>query len=369
MNTPNFITETDIDSLSNAENSVGYLSINTPEELIIAAGKRPVRLFGMGKPAKLANTYLPKTFDPYVLDCLECALDGTYDSLNGVIVANISDAHRRLYDAWKQTKSSTNVFFLDVPKGADKPRMAAYRHDLSLLVNDIEQAFSTKITNDKLNEAIKLCNKTRQLLSDLNDLRKNNIPPFTGAAFFNIVKWAQTNDKKIVNDALEKYLNDLKDKNNTASKDCELPRIMVIGSFMGSNNIVTTIEKMDARVVCEDLCAGMQYFKNRVDENNAAPLDAIAQRYLSIPTARMVETELRWDYLLQTAEDFNVDGVIYFALKFDDIYLFEYPHIRDKFQKAGYPLLFIEAENFTTSMGQIDTRAQAFIEMLDEGSL
>ena len=108
----------------------------------------------------------------------------------------------------------------------------------------------------------------------------------------------------------------------------------------------------------------MQYFSSLVDEDSNEPLDALANRYLAIPTARMVDTESRWNYLLRMAEDFRVDGVVYFTLKFDDIYLFEYPHIRNKFQKAGHPVLFIEAENFWTSLGQIETRVQAFIEML-----
>ncbi len=56
--------------------------------------------------------------------------------------------------------------------------------------------------------------------------------------------------------------------------------------------------------------------------------------------------------------------IVYFALKFDDTHLFEYPYIKNKFQKEGYPLLFIEAENFVTNLGQIETRIQAFTEML-----
>src|SRR5574337_2016823 len=78
---------------------LGYLSIHVPEEIIIAAGKTPFRIFGRGKPIKLANAYLPKTFDPYVLDSFEGALEGIYHFLEGVIIANTSDAHRRLYDA------------------------------------------------------------------------------------------------------------------------------------------------------------------------------------------------------------------------------------------------------------------------------
>lgn len=343
------------------EGGVGYLSVHVPEEIIIAAGKVPFRILGRGRPAKLANAYLPKTFDPYVLDSLEGALDGSYKFLDGVVIANVSDAHRRLYDAWRAGVNSMNVFFLDVPKGADSLRVKVFRLALSSLVRDIERAFGVKITADGLQSAIRLCNETRLLLRRLNETRREDAPPLSGKEFFEVVAWSQTHDKPTVNEALRKCLGELE---GVKKRGAGGPRIMVMGSLMASSELVSLIERLGARVVCEDLCVGMQYFSSLVDEDPAELLDALARRYLAIPTARMVDTESRWDYLLRMAEDFRVDGIIYFALKFDDIYLFEYPHIRNKFQKAGYPVLFIEAENFLTSLGQIETRVQAFVEML-----
>lgn len=350
------------------ECGVGYLSVHVPEEIIIAAGKVPFRILGGGKPVKLANAYLPKTFDPHVLDSLEGALDGSYKSLEGVIVANVSDAHRRLYDAWRLGANSTKVFFLDVPKGADSLRMKSFRLALSSLVRSMERAFGIQISKGALYDAIRLCNGTRSLLRKLSDMRKEENPPFTGERFFEVVKWSQTHDKHAVNDALRGYVEEFAGVKEGRPKDSGSetgsPRIMLMGSLMGSPELIALMERLGARVVCEDLCVGMQYFLSLVDEDRDEPLDALASRYLAIPTARMVDTESRWNYLLQMAEDFRVDGVVYFTLKFDDIYLFEYPHIRNKFQKTGYPVLFIEAENFWTSLGQIETRVQAFIEML-----
>lgn len=343
------------------EHGVGYLSVHVPEEIIIGAGKVPFRILGSGKPAKLANAYLPKTFDPHVLDSLEGALDGSYKSLEGVIVANVSDAHRRLYDAWRLGANSAKVFFLDVPKGADSLRVKSFRLALSSLIRDMERAFGVQISEEALRDAIRLCNETRSLLRKLSDMRRDKTPPFTGERFFGVVKWSQTHDKRAVNDMLKEYLEELDGLDGSGTDG---PRIMLMGSLMGSPELIYLIEKLGARVVCEDLCVGMQYFSSLVDEDSNEPLDALANRYLTIPTARMVDTESRWNYLLRMAEDFRVDGVVYFTLKFDDIYLFEYPHIRNKFQKTGHPVLFIEAENFWTSLGQIETRVQAFIEML-----
>ncbi len=367
MNRVKFPVNIEDNSSCEIEGGVGYLSVHVPEEVIIAAGKTPYHILGSGKPVKMANAYLPKTFDPYVLDSVEGILSGKYDALNGVVIANVSDGHRRLFDVCKSSTNLKNTFFLDVPKGADGLRLDGFKFAVSLLIKELESAFGVKITDDELAKAIKLCNETRKLLAAINDMRKCSEPICSGEEFFKIVRWSQSNDKRMVNEKLGLFLDDLKMSGfKEGGGSGEKPRIMIMGSVIGSPEIFSLIEKLDSDVVCEDLCVGMQYFSSTVEESSGDALGAIAERYISIPTARMVDTEARWRYLLKMAEDFNVDGVIYFALKFDDIYLFEYPHIRDKFQKTGYPLLFVEAENFLSTLGQIETRVQAFVEMLGD---
>jgi benzoyl-CoA reductase/2-hydroxyglutaryl-CoA dehydratase subunit BcrC/BadD/HgdB len=353
-----------LDKTSTSERGrIGYLSIHVPEEIIIASGRLPYRILGSGRPVKRASAYLPKTFDPYVLDSLEGAIEGEYDFLEGVIVANVSDAHRRLYDAWRVAGADrpTKVLFLDVPKGSDSLRVKTFSLTLKALIKEMEAALDVKTTKEGLKEAIKLCNETRRLLNEISSLRRQKSPPLSGEDFFDIVCWAQRNDKSYVNQSLRKIQQELSESqgNGTAG-----PRLMLMGGLLGSPELIALIERLGAQVVCEDLCTGMQYFSSLVEEDAQDPLTALARRYLNIPTARMVDTESRWKYLLKSAEEYSVNGIIYFALKFDDIYLFEYPFIRNKFQKAGYPVLLIEAENFLTNVGQIETRVQAFTEML-----
>ncbi len=354
-----------VNSPTNTEGLIGFLSINVPEELIIAAGKTPFRVCGSEKPAKLANAYLPKTFDPYVLDSLEGALDGTYSFLDGVIIANISDGHRRLYDAWRTGTPSAKVFFLDIPKSSDALGLKAFNLFLSHLKRDLAKAFGVEITDKKLRDAIHICNTTRTLLTKLSEKRKSNSIPFTGKEFFEMAKWCQSKDKQTANHALKGFLEKCeKVESNSSQVSTDGPRIMIMGSFMGTSSFIGLIESLGANVVCEDLCLGMQYFSTEVDEESDNPIASLAQRYLTIPTARMVDTEARWNYLLNITEEYSIDGIVYFALKFDDTHLFEYPYIKNKFQKEGYPLLFVEAENFVTNLGQIETRVQAFTEML-----
>ncbi len=342
---------------------IGYLSIHVPEEIILGMGKLPHRILGHGRPVKRANAYLPKTFDPYVLDSLEGAIEGEYGFLEGVIVANVSDAHRRLYDAWRLvwTADPKKVFFLDVPKGSDALRVKTFSLALSASIKEMEASLGITVSTEGLRRAIELCNETRVLLQELASLRRQKRPPLSGMDFFEVVSWVQRNDKAHVNQTLRRIIKEL---GVTQGNGVMGPRLMLMGGLLGSPELISLIERLGAQIVCEDLCTGAQYFSNLVEGGATDPVAALARRYLNIPTARMVDTESRWKYLHKMAEEYSVNGIIYFALKFDDIYLFEYPFIRNKFQKAGYPVLLIEAENFLTNIGQIETRVQAFTEML-----
>jgi benzoyl-CoA reductase/2-hydroxyglutaryl-CoA dehydratase subunit BcrC/BadD/HgdB len=55
---------------------------------------------------------------------------------------------------------------------------------------------------------------------------------------------------------------------------------------------------------------------------------------------------------------------MYYVLKFDDPYLFEFPDIKEILAFHNIPVLRVETEHNTSAMGQIMTRIQAFIETL-----
>ncbi len=64
-------------------------------------------------------------------------------------------------------------------------------------------------------------------------------------------------------------------------------------------------------------------------------------------------------------QDFRVEGVIYYNLKFCDTWRLEYKVIKDYLsQKTGTPVLLVESDYSPTDMGTIQTKIEAFIEMI-----
>jgi benzoyl-CoA reductase/2-hydroxyglutaryl-CoA dehydratase subunit BcrC/BadD/HgdB len=56
--------------------------------------------------------------------------------------------------------------------------------------------------------------------------------------------------------------------------------------------------------------------------------------------------------------------VILFIYKYCDPYGFEVPAIKSFIESSGTPVLYIEDEYSTSSLGRVKTRIEAFLEMI-----
>lgn len=342
---------------------IGWISTYIPEEIIIAAGFFPYRIMGTTSPISLANTYLIGNLCSFVQGCLESALKEEYDFLSGVIFANDTDAMKRLYDAWIRLIKTPFVHVIDIPKVSNDSSLQKYKEEIEDTISEIEGFFKIKIDAEKLRNAISLCNKTRTILSGLNGSRKNNTPLISACDFLRLCKFSMIYDKAEFNNLAAQFAGELKSgpKNNTTPKP---KRILLMGSFQDQASFLDMVEETGCQVVCEDTCTRMRYFGGLTEEN-IDPIDALAKRYLNKPpSARMADFAKRADYIKGLIDEFKIDAVIYYILKFDDPYLFEFPDMKNFIRSLGLPVLRIESEHNACASGQVKTRIQAFAETL-----
>ncbi|MFQ5965907.1 MAG: 2-hydroxyacyl-CoA dehydratase, partial [Candidatus Scalinduaceae bacterium] len=82
------------------------------------------------------------------------------------------------------------------------------------------------------------------------------------------------------------------------------------------------------------------------------------------PCSRMVNVFERIKNIIALIERRAINGAIYHTLKFCDHTLYDYPLVKEEFQKKNIPLLHINCNNSSKSEGQIKTRIEAFVEQL-----
>jgi benzoyl-CoA reductase/2-hydroxyglutaryl-CoA dehydratase subunit BcrC/BadD/HgdB len=66
--------------------------------------------------------------------------------------------------------------------------------------------------------------------------------------------------------------------------------------------------------------------------------------------------------------DFKVDGVISQIVRYCVPYAHDFPLLKDRLKVQDIPVLGLDVEYGTSGSGQIQTRVQAFLEMLEARS-
>ncbi len=127
------------------------------------------------------------------------------------------------------------------------------------------------------------------------------------------------------------------------------------------------VEGLNAEIVVEETCTGTRYFENEVSIEGDTIDELVrnmAERYMDINCACFTPNEGRTEDIVKYAEEYNIDGVIYYNLSFCHTYAIEYEKIEKVLKEKDIPLLKIETDYSEEDTGQIKTRVEAFLEMI-----
>ena len=142
---------------------------------------------------------------------------------------------------------------------------------------------------------------------------------------------------------------------------------MVVGSVMANPEFIKCIEGQGALVVTDELCTSTRYWSDPVVLKEGEPvLKSLSRRYLNnFPCARMVPSDERFRRILDMVKDYKVNGVISQVIRYCVPYAHDVPILREKLNDIGIQMLALDVEYGTSGSGQIQTRVQAFLEMLE----
>ena len=122
----------------------------------------------------------------------------------------------------------------------------------------------------------------------------------------------------------------------------------------------------------DDLCTGSRFFWQDVPETDD-PVDALARRYLSTHCPRSLkpqagnrseDLENRFGYIREFISKWKADGAIFYIVRYCDTCELEGPDLREYLTGLKLPVLMIEDDYSTSTIGQLRTRIQAFLEMI-----
>lgn len=127
------------------------------------------------------------------------------------------------------------------------------------------------------------------------------------------------------------------------------------------------VEKAGAVIVGEESCVGERGTRNRVDDSGDtldALMEAIVDRYFKVDCAIFTPNPDRLDHIETMAREYKADGVIHFGLQFCQPYLMESLPVEKALKEKGIPVLRVETDYSSEDVQQLQTRVEAFLELL-----
>lgn len=335
--------------------------VETPEEIIMAAGFIPYRLFGDPsiEPDK-ANEHIPPTHCIWSRNLLERAINGIDDDIIGIIGTHGCDRTNREFDIWIECLNLDFMFFLNSPRKRDNLALKFFLDDMKELIIQLEEKFKLKISLDKIKDSIKILNKIRVLLKEISEFRKEM--KLKGSEFHSLVKKSQQEEKNILLNLLVSKLEELKKGESFENK--KFKNILLTGSEIDDTEFIKYLEDLGFHIIIDDLGVGTKYFWNAVKENGD-PIENLAKYHLTKPINSIkFPAYERFEVLKNLAIDYKVDGVINIAQKFCEPVLYDHPFLHRKFKELDIPYLFVEVTYNRESYKQLSTRFSAFAEII-----
>jgi benzoyl-CoA reductase subunit C len=342
---------------------VGFFCPYIPEELLHAAGAQPIRL--MGAPIRMshAQAHLPPYCCHLIKSSLESLLQGKLDFLKGVIFSQTCDSMQGLSDIWAHQQRLPLHFDVMVPSHFCSELARVYfKSEMERLKNFLEEHFG-KITPPDLKASIELFNRIRTRLREIYGRRAKGSRSLPGSDFAVIVRAGYLMDRSRYNKLLEELLNRLPEEDE---KSDSLVPVFLYGNITHSAAWFSLMEEAGARVVMDDLCSGGRFLRLMVPESSD-PMGGLVDRYFSsflCPTKHKGASTIR-ENLVEDVKKSGAKGVIFLLYKYCETHFFDYPDLKSALELEGIPTLLLEVEDPSSSMGQLKTRIQAFVEMLN----
>jgi len=353
---------------------VGYVGRFVPEELIHASGAVPYLMCrgGEPEPPDAVIPYMLRFMSPYARSQIGyhlLGIDPVVPMLD-LIVAQCSDCHEsRLADLLEYFKLPT--VRLGVPPDWKKSLSREYyQKRLTWLREKLEVLTGNKISGEKLKKSIEFFNQTRDFLSRINLLRKKQPPPIGSYDFIRLNHYSFYCDLEKLLPKLNELYKQLQKGKSPFSR--EAPRILLAGHVVGIGDYVVPklIEDSGGVVVAEFLDEGMRQCAWNV-KTDGDLMRNLGETYYSERTPPSIfqpAWEERVESIKKLIRDFNIDGVIWYELSFEEIYDLECSIISKAMGEMNMPFLKLESsyEYSREAVGPLTTRVESFIESVKQ---
>lgn len=343
-----------------------------PEEMILAAGAEPYLMCRGGEPEP-PDAVLEDMLR--FMNPLARSMAGFYElnldpvtPISDLIVMQQTDNHiGRISELFEFKKLP--VWKVGVPPEWKKEiAFEYYVNSLEKFKVKLEEMIGKPIDEGAFSNELEKTNKLHEALRKIDSLRKKENPPIGLSEFIRLNHYSFSVDKEIMIEKLNELYDKLKDAPGKFKENA--PRILFSGRAlaMGDYTVPRLLEESGGTIVSDFMDEGIRMYRNDYTiEGN--PLLAFAKTaYLERPPLNVFQPAWkdRFEYMKDLIKEYDVDGVVWYQLSFDEIYDMEYTVLAKWMSEINMPIIKMESsyEYSREAMGPLTTRIESFVESL-----
>ena len=348
---------------------VGVLPYYAPEELVYAAGIVPMGIWGSNtKTISRAKEYCATFYCTIAQLALEMLLDGTMDGLDGIIPPTICDTLRPMSQNFRVAMGEKmSVIFLAHPQNRFEEFGLQFTVDqYNYVKKELEKIAGREITNDDIQNAIKVYNESRaarrkfvKLASDHCDVITPTKRSAVLKAFYFMLK--------------DEYIAKLNELNAELEKlpvcDWQGTKVVTSGIICDNPALLAAFEENNIAIAADDVAHESRSFRTDVPEN-ADPMMALAQQFANVDYEVLLydpksSENRRGEFVANLVKESGAQGLVLFMQQFCDPEEMEYPYLKKALQAADVPHIKLGIDQQMRDFGQARTAIQAFADVLE----
>lgn len=357
---------------------VAFVCENTPEPLMNLGNAFGIRLHAPNTGSMdIATYYMTSFLCETSRALLERAIEGGFNFADCVIAPDGCTMINRCVENMELLKTmgeGNDKFFhefMEIPLKADE-------NGVELLVlqcknhilKPLSENYGIDVSDASIRKAVGEHNRVCRVITEIGNFRKEARPRITGYEFHVLTLATYVMPQYLIIDKLEETLDEIKTRE---PEDREYrARIAVVGSEVDDSGFIKLIEETGAYVCADRFCFGSLPGRMEIELNDEEDaLTQVCRHYVyNGHCPRMFNMEKvygRKAYVNDIAKEYKADGIIYQQIKFCDPWAYERllgsTMLREDY---NYPVLSVDRPyNISSSVGQMRTRVQAFVESIE----
>ena len=316
---------------------IGELGCDVPDELIIAAGMLPVRIYAdPERPLAETDKYLEYAFDPMVRAQFEKIVDGTYyDQIDALAISNSTDVIIRVFLYLREIhrvepeKKVPPVAFIDWLFTRHRLHQTRDEFIIELFKKQVEEWAGRTITDEEIRAAGQICNENRQALREMAKLRHGEVR-ISGSEALVIIGAGLFMDRAEHTKLVRQVTEDAAQWPVLTG-----PKVYYTGANQEDTVLYDKIEAAGMVVVGEDTDWGDRHYDRDYNPDYPVIRGIVDRYFLREFSAKKSTPAQRTEALDREVDAAGAQGVIFYTNQYDEVATWDMPKQRKSLEARG----------------------------------